>query len=55
MEGISSDNAKSKFPLVLFSQTNFDFSIQDETFNSSNKTPALKQNIPLFQENFLWL
>jgi hypothetical protein len=26
MEGISIDSAKSKFPLVLFSQTNFDFS-----------------------------
>jgi hypothetical protein len=31
MEGISIDNAKSKFPLVLFSQTNFDFRrLQDE-------------------------
>jgi hypothetical protein len=27
--------------------------LQDEKPSSSNKTPALKQNIPLFQRNFL--
>jgi hypothetical protein len=54
MEGISIDNAKSKFHLYCFPKPILIFHIlQDEKpSSSSNKTTALKQNIPLFQRKF---
>jgi hypothetical protein len=46
------DKSRSKFPAVLSSHAIFDFhTLQDENnFNSSNNTLALKQNIPLFHK-----
>jgi hypothetical protein len=47
------DNAKSKFHYYYFPKL---FLISHKLlgifFNSSNKTPALKQNIPLFHKKF---